>query len=89
MFTAGTAAAAWLTVLQPVLEALFNALGTSFTGWLASKRAEQTLQDLGAAQARNEQSQATIAAQDAELQAEVDAPQSVDDAIKRLEEGSA
>jgi arginine exporter protein ArgO len=89
MFSAGTAAAAWLTVLQPVLEALFNALGASFAGWLASKRAEETQQDLGAAQARNEQAQATIAAQQSELQAQADAPQSVDDAIKRLEDGSA
>jgi hypothetical protein len=88
MFTAGTAAA-WLTVLQPLLEAAFAAFGRSFNDWLASKRAEQTQQELGAAQARNEQGQATIAAQASELQAQANAPQTVDDAIARLEEGSA
>lgn len=50
MFAAGTAAAAWLTVLEPLLEALFNAFGKSFNDWLATQRAEQTQRELGASQ---------------------------------------
>lgn len=46
----GIAGTALLTVLQPILTALFNAVGRSFDDWLASRRAEQALKDLGAAQ---------------------------------------
>jgi hypothetical protein len=45
MFT-GLAGAA----LLKVLEALFNAFGTGFNDWLARKRAENNLHDLGVAE---------------------------------------
>lgn len=54
-----------------------------------SYRDDQALKDLGRAQAESEQGRGTIAAQQAELQAQADAPRSVNDAIRRLEEGSA
>jgi hypothetical protein len=54
-----------------------------------SYQASQALKDLGAAQAQVEQGNATIAAQQAELQAQADGPKTVDDAVRRLEEGSA
>jgi hypothetical protein len=46
MFT-GVAAASWLAVLQPILEAFFSAFGRSFTDWLDRKRAEQAQRELG------------------------------------------
>ena len=68
-------------VLKFVSDALSN--------YQAQRQADSNAKDLGAAEAREEQSKATIDAQDAELQAQADAPKSVDDAIKRLEEGLA
>jgi hypothetical protein len=53
VLTLGAAAAAWLSVLQPILVALFSAAGKSFEGWLAAKRAEQAQRDLGAAKTTN------------------------------------
>lgn len=54
-----------------------------------SYRGEKALRELGRVQAEAEQGRATIAAQEAELQAQADAPRSADEAIRRLEEGSA
>jgi hypothetical protein len=56
--------------------------------WTAyQNRKAQT--DLAAAQAQLGQANSTIAAQQAELQAQADAPSTAADAIKRFEEGSA
>ncbi|MGY3690182.1 hypothetical protein [Bradyrhizobium erythrophlei] len=88
MFSGATLAAV-LTALQPLLEAFFNAFGSSLNDYLARQRADQNAKDLGAAQATVQQQNATIDAQQAELEAQANAPKSVDDAIKRLEEGSA
>jgi len=54
-----------------------------------SYQANKAQQDLATAQAQLGQATTTIAAQQAELQAQADAPKDADDAIKRLEEGSA
>jgi hypothetical protein len=54
-----------------------------------SYRDDQALKDLGRAQAEAEQGRGTIAAQQAELQAQADAPRSADEAIRRLEDGTA
>ncbi len=78
-----------LAVVAPILEVFLKSLGATFNANQAAKRAERTSQDLGAARAHVEQGNATIAAQQAELQAQADAPRSADDAIRRLEEGSA
>ena len=80
---------ALLTVLAPILEAFFNAFGRSLNDWLASKRAEQAQHDLGAAEANLGTAKNTIAVQEAEMQAQKDAPQTVDDAVGRLLDGSA
>ncbi|NPU63398.1 hypothetical protein HL667_00110 [Bradyrhizobium sp. 83012] len=48
MFT-GVAGAAWLTVLTPILKALFQAGFSSLGTWLDKQRAEQTSRELGAA----------------------------------------
>lgn len=81
--------AALLTVLTPILEAFFNAFGRSFNDWLEDKRAEQTNRDLGRVTAERDQETATRQATERELEASVNAPKTVDDAIARLEEGSA
>jgi hypothetical protein len=56
---------------------------------MASKRAEKNAHDLGAAEANLGTARATIDAQQAELQAQADAPTTADEALKRLEDGSA
>jgi hypothetical protein len=81
--------AALLTVIAPILEAFFNAFGRSFNDWLASKRAEQTQHELGAAEANLGTANATIEAQQAELEAQANAPKTVDEAVNRLEAGEA
>jgi hypothetical protein len=68
---------------------LLGALGKLALDAWNSYQANQAQRDLATAQAQNQQAQATIAAQQSELQAQADAPQSTDDAIKRLEDGSA
>lgn len=89
MFTTGVAGAALLKVFAPLLEALFNAFGKSFNDYLSQKRAEQTQKDLGRVTAERDQAVHAQATTQAELEAAVNAPKTVDDAIKRLEEGSA
>ena len=79
----------WLGFFQPLLEAFFNAFGRSLNDYLAGQRSDQNAKDLGAAEAKNQQQEATIEAQQAELDAQANAPKTVDDAVKRLEEGSA
>jgi hypothetical protein len=71
------------------LGALLKFASDALGNYLAQRQADQNAKDLGAAQAENQRAQATIEAQQSELQAQADAPQSVDEAIKRLEEGSA
>ena len=81
--------AALLTVIAPILEAFFNAFGRSFNDWLASKRAEQAQHDLGAAEANLGTARGTIDAQQAELEAQANAPRTIDEAVARLEAGEA
>lgn len=80
---------ALLAAFAPVLEVLLRQLGATFNANQAAKRAEQTAQDLGEAKAKLDTANATIDAQQRELEAQANAPQTVDDALKRLEEGSA
>ncbi len=75
--------------LLKVLEALFNAFGTSLNTWLEKQRTEQALKDLGRVTAERDQQTEAREATERELEAAQNAPQSVDDAIARLEEGSA
>jgi hypothetical protein len=91
MLSAGTLTAlgSILAIFKPVIAAFFDSFGRSLNDFFDRKRAEQNAKDLGAAEARIEQQGTTIDAQQAELQAQADAPKSADDAIKRLEEGSA
>jgi hypothetical protein len=77
------------SIIAAILQAFFSAFGRSLNDWLTARRAEQTSRDLGTAEANLGNANATIDAQQAELQAQADAPRSVDDALKRLEEGSA
>ena len=79
----------WTTLIEAALRAFFNAFGTSLNDFLGRKRADKNAQDLGRAQAQVEQGNATITVQQAELDAQANAPATVDDAITRLEEGSA
>lgn len=78
-----------LAVIAPILEVFLKSLGATFVANQAAKRADQNAQDLGAARAGLEVNRGTIAAQQAELEAQANAPQSADDAIGRLEDGSA
>lgn len=80
------------------LSAWLTSQGVSLVlGWLGAflldawerYRARQDNTDLAESKAQLDQARATIAAQQAELQAQADAPRTIDDAIRRLEEGSA
>lgn len=88
MFSAGTLATL-LTILRPLLEPLLNALGRTLNDYVAGARADKNAQELGRTQAQLDTATNTIDAQQAELQAQANAPKYVDDAIKRLEDGSA
>lgn len=57
-------------------------------GW-NSYQANKALRDLGRVTAERDQESAARQATERELEASQNAPQSADDAIKRLEEGSA
>lgn len=74
-----------LAVLAPLLEVCLKSLGATVVASQAAKRAEQNAQDLGATKAHVEQGNATIASQQAQLEAQANAPRSVDDAIRKLE----
>lgn len=76
-------------LIGAILKAFFSAFGESLNDFFSRKRADQNAQSLGRAEAQVEQGNATIQVQQAELQAQADAPQTVDEALKRLEEGSA
>lgn len=89
MFTTGVAGAALLKVLGPLLEVLLSAFGKSMNDYLADKRAEQAQRDLGRVTAERDQEAAGREAAERELEAARNSPQTVDDAIARLEEGSA
>lgn len=88
MFTA-TGIASWLTIFQPLLTAVFNAFGRSLNDYFAQQRANQDAKDLGSAETKIEQQNVTIDAQQAEIEAQANAPQTISDAVKRLTEGSA
>ena len=76
-------------ILTAILEALFNAFGKSLNDFFDRQRAARNAEALGRAGAQLDQAGATIAAQQAELEAQANAPRTVDEALKRLEEGSA
>lgn len=76
-------------IIEAVLKAFFNAFGATLNSFFDRQRADRNAKDLGRAEAQVEQGNATITAQQAELEAQANAPRSVDDAIKRLNEGSA
>jgi hypothetical protein len=78
-----------LRILSPLLGVVLNALGGQFNDFLSRKRAEQGQQDLGRVTAERDQAKATGGATQRELEASLNAPQSTDDAISRLEDGSA
>ena len=68
---------------------LLGALGKlALDGW-NSYQANKALKDLGRVTAERDRETATRQATERELEASINAPQSADDAIKRLEEGSA
>ncbi len=85
----GLAGGALLKVLAPFIEMFLNSIGRSFNDWATAKRAEQTAQDLGRVSAERDQEAAGREALERELEAAQNAPQTTDDAIRRLEEGSA
>ena len=68
-----------------LLGALSKLALDAFNSW----KADKTLRDLGRAEAELGQANSTIDAQAAELEAQANAPRTEDEAIRRLEEGSA
>lgn len=78
-----------LAILAPLLKPMLEAFGATLNAGARDRRAEQNARDLGRAEAQLDQSAGTIAAQQAELDALRNAPSTIDDAIARLEEGSA
>ena len=79
----------WSGLIEAALKAFFAAFGSSLNDFLGRKRAEQNSRDLGRAEAQVEHGKAAIEAQQRELEAQANAPRTVDDAIARLEDGSA
>lgn len=88
MFT-GAAWAAITAALKPLAEAFLSTFSDWVNDWLRDQRAAQAQQDVGRVTAERDQAIAANKVKDAELDAAVNAPREVDDAIKRLEEGSA
>lgn len=78
-----------MDLLRVVLLAFFQAFGSSLNDFLGRKRAEQTQRDLGRTEAERDEAIAGRDAAEAMTKAAVNAPSSIGDAIKRLEEGSA
>jgi hypothetical protein len=78
-----------LAILAPLLKPLLEALGATLNANLAAKRGEAAQRELGRSQAHNEVLRGTVAAQQAELEAQANAPAGVDETLKRLEDGSA
>lgn len=76
-------------MLKTLLDSFLAAFGSAVTDWLGDLRAEQAQRDVGRLTSERDQAKAATSATQAELEAAVHAPQTVDDAIKRLEEGSA
>lgn len=68
---------------------LLGWLTQSLLSYLRQREASQNTTDLASTKAELDQAQKTIAAQQAELEAQANAPASVTDAIKRLEDGTA
>lgn len=68
---------------------LLGALSKLFLDAWNSYQANKTLQDLGRVTAERDQANTVVAAQQAELNAAATAPKTVDDAVKRLEDGTA
>lgn len=89
MFSSGTAMAALAALLKPIAEAFFSAFGEAVSDWLTARRAEQAQRELGRVTAERDQAVAANKVKDAELEAAAGAPKDVDEAIARLEEGSA
>lgn len=82
-----SAISAWLASqgASLLLGALVRFAEDTFNSYLAAK----AQRDLATARAESDQANATIAAQQAELQAQADAPKTVDAALKRFEDGTA
>jgi uncharacterized membrane protein len=78
---------AWLASQGASL--LLGALSRLLLDAWRSYRADVARRDLAAVRTQLAQAQTTIAAQQAQLQAQADAPRTAGDAIERLEEGSA
>lgn len=82
-----SAAAAWFAKEGVAL--LLGALAKLAVDAFSAAQASRAQRDLGRVTAERDSSEATRQAVERELQASRDAPQTVDDAAKRFEEGSA
>jgi hypothetical protein len=78
-----------LAMVLPIVEMVLSTFGSSVNDWLSAKRAEQVNRDLGRVSAERDQEVLAREAAMRELEASQNAPRNVEDAIARLEEGSA
>lgn len=76
-------------IIGVILKAFLGAFGEALNDFFDRRVADKNAKALGRAEAQAEQGAATIEAQQAELQAQADAPRTVDEALARLEDGSA
>lgn len=82
-----SAISAWLATQGASL--VLGALAKIALDAWATYQATRAQQDLARAEVERDQAVADRAATEAQLQAQIDAPKSIDDAVKRLEEESA
>lgn len=85
MAALGLTWAGLLSLFQPVIAAFFDSFGRSLNDFFDRKRADQNAKDLGRVTAERDQEAQGRQATERELDARTNAPQTVDDAIKRLE----
>jgi hypothetical protein len=83
----GATISAWLA--SQGVSMLLGWVGSLLLQFWEKYQTQKNTTDLATAQAQVGQANATIAAQQAELQAQADAPSAADEAIKRLKDGSA
>lgn len=76
-------------LIAGIIKGLLGVAADFLLSFFAQRKADENAKALGRAETRAEQGEATIEAQQAQLDALANSPGTVSDAIKKLREGSA